>query len=107
VTCAVFRRSSSEDGAHRRWNSDHDGWGKESRPCGEDREKAAKDVEGGKREGGGTAVNFRGRGGSIGAALGAAITRITATVHATSAVRLTTTRLPAEGLGSFHLPRYE
>lgn len=28
MTCAVGRRSRSEGGGHRRWNGDHDGWGR-------------------------------------------------------------------------------
>lgn len=53
------------------------------------------------------AVRCHVRGGNIGEAQGAAITHITATARAAIAVCLATMYLPAEGLESLHLPRYE
>jgi hypothetical protein len=53
------------------------------------------------------AVRCRVRGGNIGEVQRAAITHITATARAAIAVGLATMYLPAEGLGSLHLPRYE
>jgi hypothetical protein len=82
---------------------------KESRPCQvRTRRRLQKEQREERRKGeSAEAVRCRERGGNIGAAQGAAITRITATAQATIAVFLATMCLQAEGLGSLHLPRYE
>jgi hypothetical protein len=83
--------------------------GKESKLCQvRTRRRLQKERREERRKGeSATAVRCRVRGGNIGAAQGAAITHITATARAAIAVVLATMHLPAEGLGSLHLLRYE
>jgi hypothetical protein len=83
--------------------------GKESRLCQlRTRRRLQKEWRSERRKGESiVAVRYRGRGGNIGAVQGAAITHITATAQTAIAVFLATMCLPAEGLGSLHLPRYE